>query len=257
MSKFIQRLNELSRIAPPPMGFRAAQGAAPKHKIQLVARVRAGELEAAKRALGSADAVIVEAGTEEMTPETLHNIETALGQSLWGWRGKAAVGELPGKGADFIVLAPGSALKTVALDKETGRIMEAAPDLSDSLLRALNRLPVDAVLVGGDGTGTLAWRSLIEAQRAADFLTRPVLAFIPPGTSEAELLAFWEAGVDGVVVALGAKTAARFLELRSVIDNSAFPAQRRRGKLEALLPYASGETQTIAGGDDDEEEEDE
>ena len=64
----------------------------------------------------------------------------------------------------------------------------------------------------------------------------------------------WEAGVDGVVVEVGAKPpAGKLTELRQAIDKLTFPP-RKRTKVEALLPHINGETKTVTEEEEEEGE---
>jgi len=66
-----------------------------------------------------------------------------------------------------------------------------------------------------------------------------------------ELLALWEAGVDGVVLEVG-EVAGREKKLRQLIDQQTFPP-RKRGRAAALLPYISGETGITTEEEEEEE----
>jgi hypothetical protein len=255
MSKFIQRLNDISRIAPQPMGFRNAGGVAPRYKIQLIARVTVEDLGQVREALAEADAVLLDvpAGLDR---DNIHNVGASIGQHIWGfYSGTAARALWAESEADFVVLSPESALKTSETDIQMGRVMGVAPSLPEGMLRSLNRLPIDAVLIEEEtAVAPLSWRILMQVQRTADFLVKPLLTAIPLNISQLELKALWEAGVDGVIVLLTRETTEQFAALRHLIDDGNFSAQRRRGKVEALLPYTSGETHTITADEEDDEE---
>jgi hypothetical protein len=91
-------------------------------------------------------------------------------------------------------------------------------------------------------------------QRFADLLTKPLLASIPSNVNANELQALWEAGVDGVVIEVGAgQPTDRLKKLHQVIDKLAFPSQRKRGKVEALLPHIARETSIVTEEDEEEE----
>ena len=84
-----------------------------------------------------------------------------------------------------------------------GKILEVETALSEGLLAAVNKLPVDAVLIGGEPESFLTWNHLMHFQRCANLLTKPMLASIPSNVTASELQALWGAGVDGVVVEVG------------------------------------------------------
>ena len=71
-----------------------------------------------------------------------------------------------------------------------------------------------------------------------------------------ELEALWEAGIDGVVVAISAgQPEGEVKALRQAIDSLTSLPPRKRGKTEALLPYIGGGTSTVTDTEEDEEEE--
>ena len=55
-----------------------------------------------------------------------------------------------------------------------------------------------------------------------------------------ELQAVWEAGVSGVVVKVG-RDRGGLKELSRSVSKLTFPPQRKRGKVEVVLPYTGGE----------------
>jgi len=67
---------------------------------------------------------------------------------------------------------------------------------------------------------------------------------VPSNATANELQALWEAGVDGVIVEVGAGQPAG--RLREVIDKLAFPSSRKR-EVETLLPYIGGEAEIETG----------
>jgi len=160
-------------------------------------------------------------------------------------------------GCDYVVFPSTNTSLAIFQGDEVGKILEVESSLSDGLLRAVNELPVDAVLVASEQRKGyfLTWHHLMLFQRFADLLTKPLLVSIPLIVTASELQALWEAGVDGVVVEVGAgQPAERLKELRRVIDKIAFPSPRQRRKAGALLPYIGGETSIVTEEEGEEEE---
>ena len=159
-------------------------------------------------------------------------------------------------GCDFVVFPEASALLAVLQDNEVGKILEVGASLSEGLLRTVDELPVDAVLITNEQEGEyfLTWHHLMLYQRFATLLTKPLLVSVPSGVTASELQALWGAGVDGVVVGVGTgQPEERLNELRQAIDKLTFPSSRKRKKAEALLPHISGETGIEAEEEEEEE----
>ena len=156
-------------------------------------------------------------------------------------------------GCDFVVFPAANTPLAILQDDEVGKILQVEVSLSEGLLRAVDELPVDGVLIAGEQESDyfLTWHHLMIFQRFADLLTKPLLVGVPSYVAATDIQALWEAGVDGVVVEVEVdQPAGRLNELRQVINELTFPP-RKRAKAEALLPYIGGKT----GVETEEEEE--
>jgi len=257
MSKLIDRLIQATETVSLPMGFGAAKAAPSKSKMALVARIEPAESTAQLADyLASADAVIIaQTGTEK-------NIARSLPNTVWGlWlegKSRSQLNSHIEAGADFVVLPLDSAFDLPGIGK-TGKILLMAPSLSDGLIRTINELPAEAVMLADDEgeTSMITWHRLMLCQRFADLLSKPMLTTVPASVSNDELQALWRAGVDGVVITVKTgKQAAKLKELRQTIDSSNFPARPRK-RLAALVPHITEESGTAIADVEEEEGEEE
>lgn len=226
------------------MGFRAAAtGASPKPRMLLVASVATG---AAKTA--GADAVLFS------VPKT--GVKSPKLDVPWGGWLKEVTGpgvkQLVEASADFVVFPAESVSGAILEDDKLGKILEVEPGLDLGLLKAIDDLPVDAVLVAAKGEkgAFLSWHQLMLFRRCASISSKPLLVSVPSGVTASELQALWQAGVSGVVAG-AAKTA----ELRRIIDKLVLPSAGKARKAEPLVPRISGQTGTVSEEDEEEEEE--
>lgn len=255
MSKFIDKLKRVSQAAPQPIGFRRAEAVAAEAKIQLVARMTAGDIENLADYADGADAGLVPVSERGPGVEGLKKISRAMSDIPWGgWLGDISAGKIKQMvehGCDFVVFAAASTPIELRQNGEMGKILEVEASLNEGLLRAVNELPVDAVLVAPEqeGSGVLTWYQLMLFQRFADLLTKPLLVSVSPDVTANELQRLWEAGVDGVVVEAGAEGVKG---LRQVIDKLTFPTPRKREKREALLPGTERESGAVAEAEEEE-----
>jgi len=158
-------------------------------------------------------------------------------------------------GCDFVVFPASTALATPQ-DDEIGKILQVEASLGEGLLKAVNELPVDAVLIADEPEKErfLTWHRLMLFQRFADLLTKPLLITAPLNVTANELQVLWKTGVDGAVVEVGiGEPVGSLEELRKVIDKLTFPA-RKREKAEALLPHTGEETSPVTEAEEEEEE---
>ena len=204
MSKLSDAIRRVTRVEPTPMGF--APVAVKKQPTMLLA----AQLGAGTTAPAGADIVIAAA---QHAPAAASN-----GGSEQPLRGALVegAGERP-EGFDFLVFEADAAPASVLLEEDAGLVMSPPADLSDSLLQALQWLPLDALLVRWEGAVTV--RRLLELQRLSGFSRKPLLLVVNDEPASPELEALREAGVIGIVVDFaGAGAAKRFARLREVVD---------------------------------------
>lgn len=242
MSKFIDKLNSVSQGGLQPLGFRAA-GAKPKPRMLLVAHLAQ---DTAKPAVAGADAVLL--SIPKAGAKFLKTLAKALPDIPWGgWLkevSRQGIKQLGEAGADFIVFPQASASLAVLEEEKLGKIVEVEAALDAGLLKAVDDLPIDAVIIADDKT-SLSWQDLMLFRRCANILTKPLLVVVSPDIAASELQALCEAGVGGVVAGAG-----KLAGLRQAIDKLPSPKAGKRRRAEPLVPR-------IGGGVVSEEEEDE
>lgn len=237
MSRFIDKLKQVSKSEPQPMGFGRGKSAA-KPRLLLVAEAKTAT------ASDGADAMLMPGTAKSTAAKT----DLPVGIRLFG----SKAGNL--KGVDFVVLLPEMPVAMVE-DEKIGRVMAVEASLEIGLLRALEDLPLDALLVAGDGAQPQAvtWQYLMLCKRISAMSGKPLLAAVPPNISRDELQMVWDTGVSGVVVAAGA--AGGMKKLRSMIDGLTLPAKHKKMKARAIVPSISEKAAPAIEDDEDEEEE--
>ena len=260
MSQFIDKLNQISQTVLQPMGFRAAQPASEKPRILLIASLAQANIDGLTERVAGADAGLLRIPGLSSVTKALENVSQAVPEIPWGaWLegiGKEEIEQIAKVSCDFMVFPPASTSLAILKDDKVGKILEVEVSLSEGLLRAVNELPADAVLIADehDGEYPLTWHHLMSVQRCASLLAKPLLVTIPSNVSTNELQALWEAGVNGIVVGVGAKEpVGRLRELRQVIEKLVFPSPRKRRKAEALIPHISEETDDVTEIEEEEE----
>ncbi len=261
MSRFIDKLNQVSQAVPQPVGFRQTQLVSPKPKILLVASLAQADVEDLADYVAGADAGLLHISKLSSGAKTLQKMFQLVPDIPWGgWlrdSGRGEIKQVVKVGCDFFVFPTANTSLAIFQDDEVDKILEVESSLSESLLRAVNELPVDAVLIASEQAEGyfLTWHHLMLFQRFADLLTKPLLVSIPLIVTAGELQALWGAGVDGVVVEVGlGQPAERLKELRQLIDKIIFPSPRKRAKAKALLPYIGRGTSIVAEEEEEEEE---
>jgi len=227
------------------MGFSPRQTANEKPRMQLVASLASVDFDRLPD-LSAADAGIVRVSSPAEV-KTLEKLGKTMENIPWGaWlkdTGSEGIAKAVKSGCDFVVFSPANTPLSVFKNDKPGRIMEVAPSLSEELLRTVNDLPVDAVLIVSETEGFLTWRHLMLFRRLAGLVGKPVLVSAPSKVTADELQTLWEMGVSGVVITLeDEKAGDRLTALRKEVEKMPSPSNRKRMKRMALLPRISAET---------------
>jgi hypothetical protein len=235
MSRLLERLREVCRGGVQPLGFRAAATTGKGPAMALIAALAPGDAGAAQE---SADAVLLSLGKLEGA-EGLGQIGASLGQVPWGVSldevSEEGLSRLKGMGCDFLVFDAGA--PPALLREGMGKIVQIAPSLADGLVRAIELLPIDGVLIGMEGEHSLSIERLMVCQHVASLVSKPVVALAPSGMSKEDLEGLWEAGMAGVVVEVRGSVEEELSRLRQAIDS--LPSARgRKRRVEPLVPYA-------------------
>jgi len=253
MSRFINELKRVSGVGSQPMGFRAAQVMSPKLRMLIVATLAEASVEQLADYVTGADAGLVPIPSLGSGAKTVNKISQVMPSIPWGGWLKESGGEgvkSVEAGCDFVVFPLDTPL-AILHEHKVGKILEVGASLSEDLLKTIDDLSVDAVLIGGEPEKdySLTWRHLMLLRRCGDLLTKPLLASVPSGVAPSELQALWAAGVVGVV--LDTQPQERISELRQIIDKLTFPLPSKRKKIEPLLPRIAEETKIVPGEEEE------
>ncbi len=243
MSKLLDKLNQVSRGSPPPLGFRAVVVAPKSPRMVLIAVLSAGDAPAIAAAKENADAVLLSVAESTKFFEKLKKIAASLGELSWGVSlGEASeeqLSRLKGAGCDFLVCDAEKAPLMLLRKGEMGRIVKVEPSLPDGLIRATTQLPIDVVLIGGEPS--LSVQRLMVCQHLSNLVHKPLVALAPLDMSSEDLRELWETGLAGVVVKVAGEAREGLSGLRQAIESLPLARRRRGEKAEALLPYLSEE----------------
>jgi hypothetical protein len=257
MSRFIDKLMRMRQTESHPMGFMVGKASSEKLRMQLIVQVAPDDMEQVSSALSSADAVFVEITKAEDIDTLVKACRAKDGVPTGGWlkaSSATVLKKITNAACDFIVFPAAAPLSAIPKDK-VGRILELDNSLSDSLLRTVNDLPMEAVLISSkEDESPLIYSSLMLVQRLMYLVSKPVLVPVSSDISEADLQALWDTGVSGVVVKVrDEKTVAKLSELQTAIGKLQPPAYRKKSRVSATLPRLQPETPAPV----EEEEEDE
>lgn len=246
-SKFIEALKKLSQSSVLPLGFgRRREG--PKSPLLLIADLNFIPDEKVSELLSSVDALIF-SGSKTNKDTLKQNMKS--NDSPWGLMLKSVedLKDLKEQNFDFLVFSFKDSGASLLRIEEQGKVMEIDVNLSDSQLRAMEFLPVDALLIPFPrGENSLRIQDLLAYQRIDLLVTKPLLGYVPAKISVEDLRLLWEAGLDGAIIK-GKDLTREDLERLKVATKS-FPSHRgEKKRAEALLPSLSS---TIPGEPEEE-----
>jgi hypothetical protein len=256
MSRLLDKIKKQTEAPAFQIGFRRTLQEAPKPTILLIARAVIDKSGSPVKNIEGADAVLLDASGFDLTAKNLPKIVKPLGSVPWGIaieESKDTGDTFENSGCDFVVLTPASPVNAAPKNEKTGKIMQVESSMDDGLLRALNDLPVDAVLSADsfEENGALSYHHLMILRYMAQIIKKPLLVPVPAGITKEELKALWDAGVEAVVVPVDCAKDETLKELREV---AATLPPRASHKLDIFLPSASGR-RTEPEPDEEEEEE--
>jgi hypothetical protein len=251
MSRFADMLKKALQATPSSMGFKPVITSCKPH-MALVAS--ASQIDGISSMVQGADAVIVNAAG--ISAKSLKTLAKALSDIPWGLSLESDgqnLKQIDNSGADFIAFAPHKMTLAVLENEKLGKVLFMEPTMEDSLLRAGNELPFEAVILNRQAVA-LTWQDLMLFRKLADMLPKPLLVPVLADIKPSELKALWESGVDGIVVE--ARAEKELVGLRKAMDGLIIPARRKWLKIRPLVPVMREEPGLVPEEDDGEEDDD-
>ena len=258
MSKFLDRMERINRGPTSTMGFGAA---ARSEKLPSLALVGALS-DPAKSAKGAsvlagidADGALIEGHTNG----SLTKLAKALKNVPWGVRVEGLQQEQASRyrerGCDFLAFPPERALLGALEDSDTGYLLCVQPDMDERLLRAIEDLPIDAVLLPmASVEPPLTVQHLITIGSVRGAFSKYLLLEVAGVLSAGELEALRDMGVDGLVVDA---TALSSKELEGLKERLlAIPRRQSTGagRPSAILPTSAHTPSGPSSSEDDDDE---
>ena len=258
MSKLLDKLDRISKGNAAPMGFGATVSLEKTPPLLVIGIVRKDYVKGAKsmaKAQGDASLFHYADTSASVTADA----RKALGPIPWGvWSERLElqdIQKLKEQGCDFLAF-PGEGVALEALEEsETGRILVLPVDTEDRVLRTLDDLPVDAVLIrlADPKTSPLRLEHLIQIGAIRSMTSKYLLVERPVPPSQRELEALRDAGVDAVAVDVATAPADQIAQARQALLE--LPQRKTRAERPAAtLPYVG--TRPAGAGREEEEEED-
>ena len=257
MSRFIDKLKRVSQAGSPPMGF-GARHSISKPRLLLVANLSQAGIDNPAELVAGADAGLLRIEDSGLGSILLKKIAKVVPDIPWGgWLNSISRGEVKQimeAGYDFLVFPPEISLEVLG-DEKVGRVLVVDASLERDLVKVLDELPVDAVLINSQQAEyyPITWHHLMLFKRFATLSGKPLLVSVPSDITTDALQLLWETGVDGLVIeVIPEQPAGGLKRLRQAIDSLTLPSKRKRMRTRAIVPTLKAEATPIT---DEEEEE--
>jgi len=254
MSKFVNKLQSLSKSSTTPIGFHPSASESKNPAMLLIAGLSGAQVKEAKIVADvNADAglILSEGPSARIVKQMVEAMgDIPLGVFVKGMS-EEKINELASLGGDFLVFDI-KAAAAVLHKEEIGKFLMIEPSLDQGLVRAINSLEVDGVFISSRGEDSfVAVEHLLVCRRFVELLEKPVIMALPSLVTKAELTSLWQAGVDGVVVP-STQSVEALTELKKMIGDLPRGARGRREKAGVKLPHYGG---FVAREEDEEQEE--
>lgn len=259
MSRLIDKLKRIHKIEPQPMGFMLGKPASEKPRMPLIAFIQSEKkviIDAIPEQVSAVMVEISKADDLDTLDKVCHAGDKIIGGGWLRVSGGGTLKKAISSACDFMIFPPAAALNLIPKEK-TGCIMELDATLGEGLLGTVNDLPVEAVIIyGKEIESPLTLNRLMQVQRVARMVRKPILMGISIAYSETEMQALWDAGISAAVVELNdEKSLEKLADLCKTIEKLTPPASLKKERIRPILPNIQAEPEPPADDEGEEEEE--
>lgn len=265
MSRLLQMLEKIGKGATTPLGFGAANRTQKVAPMLLVGFVQ----DSAKEGVSLlTDAGIETVALDGVEVQSLGLPEEIIKKLTWG----VAISKLDSsssrnlmeKGADFFLFNAEKASVEALEDEddEVGYFLRIEPDVEDRVLRAIEELPVDGVVLGrGQLESPVTLRHLMQIGAVRTMFSKYLLLEVPSSLSAKEVEALYNAGVDGLVINVAGATKKQLKSLKEAAESLPAKQPPKGSRIVPVLPRSAHSSFSPASprrdDDDDDDDDDE
>jgi hypothetical protein len=260
MSKFLDSLEQISVNAPPPLGFGIRREQRPPG-MALIVQISSDHAAGCDGVSDLAPQAVLLAGIDDLA--ALKKLESGLPSIPWGIRAGSltedAVNGYKEAGCDVLAFGLEETPGSVINSDELGRVLCLDPSTDERQLRAINPLPVDAVLIdvaSQKGSWTLA--DLTNITAISSRVNKYILVSISETPSPKDLEVLRDVGVHGLVADVGSVSMDSLTQLKSDLQAMPRPQPGRKNRSSAVLPssvFAVDRVPAQVEPDEDDDEE--
>lgn len=261
MAKLTDRLQELGKTSPVPLGFGRARAQKRASAMLVIGEVGPnGAAEAiAQPGAAKVDALVVKLGDAARLPDGLAE---NLADTLWGASLSGATADeldsLHKAGCDFILIDSRQSPAVVLREDEMARGLPIRLGITEEEARPLEDLPIDLLLLQSDPAWwPLTVERLIHLQATVSMVSKHILLKVAACPPKSDLPLVRDLPVDALIVDLATITDDQLQEIRSAIDELPPRKPRAEKGMSPVLPRAGNQAFAAEHEHEEEEEGDE
>lgn len=252
MSKLTDKLYKISRSVATPIGFHSATSEPGDSPLLLIAGIFSADIKKVK----SLDGIPIDAAlilNQNLGLKQAKQFIKVLSDTPLG----ITINQLSGINnansattcLDFIAFDKHVSMTNVE-KTSVGKLFMIDASLNMDLIRAVNELDIDGVIIDNSQADLLTVEHLLICQRLRELLHKPLLMILPSLVTGAELCRLQEVGITGVI---SSKTwsVESLIGLRQKIDNLPKRHAHRNSKIDAILPNYAGYENEDKGEDEE------
>jgi len=255
MSKFIDKLDKVSKPVSTPLGFHSSKSETGNSSLLLIAGIFSADIKKVKPLNGiPVDAVLVlnkniGLNKTKQFAKILKDIPLGI---IISQSGEINHANSETAGLDFIAFDKYVSMTNIG-KALASKLLILDNSFNLDLIRAVNELDIDGVIIDNSQTELLTVDHLLICQRTHELLHKPLLMVLRPCVTGAELFRLREAGITGVISSK-MWSIESLIELRKEIDNLPERQALRGSKVDAILP-SSVRYEDYSEDDDDSDDE--
>jgi hypothetical protein len=240
MSKLVKKLRQVSENTVQPLGFRTAPPTASRQMLLIVSVPQGHSGTIAQLASTEIDAILIDNRNLKGAADFGHFAADAGDVPVGLWLDLVSeeyLEQFKQAGGDFLVFESGTAPATLLQEEELGKVLRVDPSQDESLLCAIDQLPIEVVLFDVKSEGNvLTISDLMYCQWLAGLVDKPLVVAAQQGLTDKEIRSLMEVGVRGIVVELQEKQIGDSLARLSQAIKTLPPKTKKLGEKKALLP---------------------
>ena len=245
MSKLIDKLDKLTQGDIKPFGFTVSVSQSTTPQMLTIARTKL-DAEAKTMPEITTDAVLLSVDDTARAIDSINKIGEGKLPSIWGIEaasiGKKEADKLAKIGCDFIVLKLASPAPALISNESLAKVIQVSSSIDDSMIRALNSLPVDVVIVQDNpDLQDLTVENLLMCSRIAAMVQQPILLSVSLNLAKDSLETLSDIGVNGLIFDwLGAASNKKIGVIIEAIEGLPRSKKKKKKRINATLPNISG-----------------